>query len=325
MIHNNTKYWAFTWSRNIKQHQLPKVDKLKKFLNMNSDYAVFQLERGEESGKEHYQGALILRGSRKSRSQVLELFKSCFQNVAGLTLSRIYDKDVAMAYACKIETSISGPYFIGRYEQYDEKMAEMKLKTWQQDLYDFLLQKKEDPIFRDRKIIWVEDSVGNSGKSWFLKYLRTGQRELVARKLPFTNVDRLVSFTILFNHQPSFPENSSQSQIVIEEIRGGGQEQREVIYSVNNLTKKKYFKEMQFKRFPDFESRISMEKQQAIIYQKGLRKVREHQRLFPLLNNHQQWLTAEEKSAINYFHGTGFYSKLQDPKTPPNLFDTRKT
>lgn len=44
-----------------------------------------------------------------------------------------------------------------------------------------------------------------------------------------------------------------------------------------------------------------------------------------LLNNHQQWLTIEEKSVINYFHGTGFYAKLQDPKTPPNLFDTRKT
>ena len=68
-----------------------------------------------------------------------------------------------------------------------------------------------------------------------------------------------------------------------------------------------------------------MEKQQAIIYQKRVKKIREHQKLFPLLNNHQQWLTIEEKSAINYFHGTGFYAKLQDPKTPPNLFDTRKT
>ena len=131
-------------------------------------------------------------------------------------------------------------------------------------------------------------------------------------------------FTILFNHQLSFSKNSFQSQIVIEEIRGGRQEQREVINSVNNLTKKK-IKEMQFKYFPDFESRIAMEKQQAIIYQKAVRKIREHQRLFPLLNNHQKWLTAEEESTINYFHGTGFYAKLQDPKTPPNIFDTRKT
>lgn len=234
MIHNNTKYWAFTWSRNIKQHQLPKVDKLKKFLNMNSDYAVFQLERGEQSGKEHYQGALILSGSRKSRSQLLELFKSCFQNVAGLTLSRIYDKDAAMAYACKIETRISGPYFIGRYEQYDEKMAEMKLKTWQQDLYDFLLQKKADPIFRDRKIIWVEDSVGNSGKSWFLKYLRTGQRELVARKLPFTNVDRLVSAVRTLSSHTKFDllmvnitktigrdQNFDDLYAILEEVKDG--------------------------------------------------------------------------------------------------------
>ena len=67
---------------------------------------------------------------------------------------------------------------------------------------------------------------------------------------------------------------------------------------------------MQFKYFPDFESRIAMEKQQAIIYQKAVRKIREHQRRFPLLNNHQKWLTSEEESTINYFHGTGFYAKL---------------
>lgn len=49
-------------------------------------------------------------------------------------------------------------------------------------------------------------------------------------------------FTTSFNHQPSFSKNSFQSQIVIEEIRGGGQEQREVTNSVNNLTKKNFLK-----------------------------------------------------------------------------------
>ena len=33
----------------------------------------------------------------------------------------------------------------------------------------------------------------------------------------------------------------------------------------------------------------------------------------------------EEKSSIDYFHGTGIYAKFQDPKTPPNILDTRKT
>lgn len=36
-------------------------------------------------------------------------------------------------------------------------------------------------------------------------------------------------------------------------------------------------------------------------------------------------LTAEEKSSINYFNGTKNYAKYQDPRTLPNIFDTRKT
>ena len=60
---------------------------------------------------------------------------------------------------------------------------------------------------------------------------------------------------------------------------------------------------MLVKHFPDFESRVSLEKQQAVIYRKAVRKIREHQRISPLLKNHQKWLTDEEKSSIDYFHG----------------------
>jgi len=105
----------------------------------------------------------------------------------------------------------------------------------------------------------------------------------------------------------------------------GGQLQYEVTNSVDNLDKKKYFREMLVKHFPDFESRASMEKRQAIIYQKAVKKIKEHQKISPLLQNHQKWLTAEEKSSIDYFHGAGIYAKFQDPKTSPNIHDTRKT
>jgi len=66
-----------------------------------------------------------------------------------------------------------------------------------------------------------------------------------------------------------------------------------------------------------------MEKRQAVIYHKALKKIKGYQRISPLLKNHQKWLTTEEKSSIDYFHGTGIYAKLQDPKTPSNIFDTR--
>ena len=82
---------------------------------------------------------------------------------------------------------------------------------------------------------------------------------------------------------------------------------------------------MLVRHFPNFESRASLEKQQARIYQKAVKKIKEYKRVFPLLNNYQKCLTAEEKLSIDYFHGTEIYAKFQDPKTPPNLFDTRET
>ena len=47
---------------------------------------------------------------------------------------------------------------------------------------------------RDRKVIWIQDFVGGSGKSTFLKFLRFGQTSLTVRKLPLDRPDRLRMF-----------------------------------------------------------------------------------------------------------------------------------
>jgi hypothetical protein len=36
-------------------------------------------------------------------------------------------------------------------------------------------------------------------------------------------------------------------------------------------------------------------------------------------------LTFQEQDAFDYFHGTGFYKDYQNPKTSPNIFDTRQS
>jgi len=79
------------------------------------------------------------------------------------------------------------------------------------------------------------------------------------------------------------------------------------------------------KHFPDSEARLSMEKQQAIIYYKAAKKLKEYKKFQPLLKNHEKWLTDEEKSTLDYFHGRGIYKKYQDPKISPNVLDTRQT
>ena len=69
-------------------------------------------------------------------------------------------------------------------------------------------------------------------------------------------------FTTLFSYASSSSNNhfklKSQARVVIEGVRFGVQEQDKVVNSVDNLDKKKYFKEMMVNYFPDFEPRISL-------------------------------------------------------------------
>ena len=85
-MHNNTKYWAFTWGTNVSQKQLPPEVKLKRFLNKITDYCVFQLESGTINNKKHYQGAFILCGNRVSKKFLLNLFQENFNNISGLSV-----------------------------------------------------------------------------------------------------------------------------------------------------------------------------------------------------------------------------------------------
>ena len=82
---------------------------------------------------------------------------------------------------------------MSRKEKFDEKYAAMTLWPWQQELYDFILKNKNNPVIPERKIIWVENSLGCTGKSKFQKWLRLGQRDITARKLPVSSVERLIS------------------------------------------------------------------------------------------------------------------------------------
>lgn len=78
-------------------------------------------------------------------------------------------------------------------KKYSESFAAMNLMPWQKELFEFILVNKNNPIIRERKIIWVEDSTGCTGKSKFQKWLRLGQKDLMARKLTVSKVERLIS------------------------------------------------------------------------------------------------------------------------------------
>lgn len=192
-MHKNTKYWSLTWDTNVSQKQLPDKKKLGNFLQSLTEYYTFQSEKGTIKGNLHYQGAFTLLGPRLSKKQLLDQFKKAFDNVSGLTLKPVYDKVAIQAYVTKTEGRVDGPYYGGKNEMFDPKLSEIPLRPWQQELFDLITCEQQQPILRDRKVLFIQDTGGNTGKSWFQKWLRFGQKKLVARSLPVSSVDRLLS------------------------------------------------------------------------------------------------------------------------------------
>jgi len=75
--------------------------------------------------------------------------------------------------------------------------------------------------------------------------------------------------------------------------------------------------------FPDWKTRMAYQEKQEKFYKSAIKKRKEIKRL-RLLDN-KSYYTSQELDAMNYFHGTGFYQKQQDPEVKPNIFDTRQS
>lgn len=66
----------------------------------------------------------------------------------------------------KEEGRVKGPFFLGNSEKTQQfSMKQTKLKPWQQDLHQFVIDNLSE--FRNRKVIYVEDTGGNTGKSFY--------------------------------------------------------------------------------------------------------------------------------------------------------------
>jgi hypothetical protein len=79
---------------------------------------------------------------------------------------------------------------------YIQKNTTMKLDLylWQEQLLR-LMSPERIEFYKDRKVIWIEDSQGGMGKSRFMQYLALSSKDtkIVAKKLPFDRPDRIRS------------------------------------------------------------------------------------------------------------------------------------
>lgn len=120
---------------------------------------VYQLERGEEGGYEHYQGCFSL----KVKHRFSEV-----KNIVGFNsihLEPARNWVAAKRYCSKEDTRVIGPWNQSSDVPSDQLVISLQLNWWQ-EIVDKELQTKPD----DRSIFWIYDLVGNSGKSTYAKY-----------------------------------------------------------------------------------------------------------------------------------------------------------
>lgn len=144
------KHWFFTLKNILKHTTLielldPKVTRFR-----------FQLEKGDTSDYEHYQGMMEL--PKKARLSELKKWLP-----PEIHLEKTRSLQGAADYCMKTETRLAGPWEKGF--PIPLKII-TKLYTWQENLLKIVL---EEP--NDRTINWYWDQLGNTGKTAFAKYL----------------------------------------------------------------------------------------------------------------------------------------------------------
>jgi hypothetical protein len=110
----------------------------------------------------------------------------------------------------------------------------------------------------------------------------------------------------------------NRNQFVREEVlvlRGGKRDSTDRIHVGRKILLKNLF--------PDWPERVAYQKEQEKFYKSAQAKLQEAKKL--RISEKSLFLTVQERDALNYFNGTSFYEEHQNPKTLPNIFDTRQS
>ena len=173
------------------------------FFKKDCDY-VFQLERGAESGRFHFQGMFTIKGKddKKSKGQLLNYFEehlfrksSVLLKTEGLTLYPTRDGESLKKYVTKSDTYISPHRYTNviLYREDDISLfnSDKNIYEWQSHVLD-CIDRTLSGHSVSREINFIYDPKGNNGKSTFTKYLMVKKGAVM---LPISaNVDRLMAY-----------------------------------------------------------------------------------------------------------------------------------
>jgi len=133
---------------------------LRDWIKEHCETAVWQLEKGETTGYEHWNISLKLKEKKR-----LTFFRHHFASDAHIEVPR--NIDAVTDYCCKTETRIAGPYrWPEQVESVQDPLLGLPYYPWQQELIDIV----DSPPNR-RDVHWIHENIGNRGKTSFAIHL----------------------------------------------------------------------------------------------------------------------------------------------------------
>lgn len=186
------------------------------------DKWVFQLERGEGSGRLHMQG--YAHSKEKDRAKHLGSVLSD-DGLPGVEISPASQAGIASlkSYAMKAETRVAGPWADKSIYLGHDLITD--LLPWQKAVRDLILQKPHP-----RRIYWFFDLKGGAGKSSFAKWLYYHHK---VPTLTFGDAKDLLYVVQKFENKPAYLFDLSRTK--------GGKSSMSDIYQALESVKNGYF------------------------------------------------------------------------------------
>lgn len=206
------------WDLTIPKDKIT-VEDLKHLLSQDCKKWAFQLERGSQSGYEHYQARISLEKKQRQHC-VVELFKEISAHVSRTSNANMKNE----FYVLKNDTRLDGPWTDRDKElpvQY--RNPPEKWYVWQKQVLDIIEQKPDE-----RRIYVIFDPIGKHGKSFLRGYL--GCRNLVCSIPPLNDFkdimrmicDRPTSKTYMIDIPRGMDKKKMNNLIgAIEELKNG--------------------------------------------------------------------------------------------------------
>jgi hypothetical protein len=171
-------YWMVTFQK-LEDKDWPSSDKMKEFFNkIDCKRYAFQEEAGE-AGRLHYQCNFQLNECHDGKwikSRVHSYLKKYDAKGFCCYLAHAVRPNKAELYCIKSDgTRTAGPWIFppGQYAG-EESIPLDKFYSWQKDLWDYTQHPNisgPDGRANSREIIWIRETIGNTGKTTFRKQL----------------------------------------------------------------------------------------------------------------------------------------------------------